>query len=107
MGVVDPEHRRPILGDPLEQRQQRLEGTVALIARGGGDAVGRQLRRQLGEGGAVGGGEGGDQLRVVADQRPQPRDQWRVGDLVVAELDALAAERQPAALADPVQQLAQ
>jgi hypothetical protein len=67
VGVVEPEHERPFLGHRFEQRQQRFEGAGAvLVGIGGGLRL--DLRQQLGESSAGGGGEAVEDAVVLADQ---------------------------------------
>lgn len=103
VGVVEPEHHRPFLGHRFEQGEERLEGTVA-VAVVGRRRVRVDLRDQLGEPGAGGGGEAVEDAVVLADQAAQGGDQRRVGQFVVAELDALAADRAAAAFAGAVEE---
>ncbi len=67
-------------------------------------AVRVELRHQLREPGAGGGGEAVEDAVVLADQAAQGGDQRRVGELVGAELDALAADRAAAAFAGAVEE---
>ena len=101
VGVVEPEDHRPFLGHRFEQREERLVGAGSVLVGGGGG--GRvELRHQLGEAGAGGGGDAVEDPVVLAHQAAQGGDQRRVGELVGAELDALAADRAAAAFAGAV-----
>ena len=97
MQVLDDEQHRGLAREPVEHREQRLEdpalvaGAAHALARG---AEAGQQRGQLG-------GDVGRQVledRVaVAHERAERRDERRVGQLALAQLDAVAAEHARAA----------
>jgi hypothetical protein len=102
VGVVEPEHHRRFFGHRFEQAEERLEGAMAVLV-GGPDRLRGDLRGQLREAVQGGGGEATENAVVLADQPTQGGDQRRVGQFVVAELDALAADRAAAPFAGAVE----
>jgi hypothetical protein len=102
--VLDHEQHRLLLGHRLEQRQQRLEHARLLgrwrVVRGLGEPG--QDRAQIGAVGRRERVEGRVPLPGDAAQGPEQR---RVGELALAELDAVAAEHARARLAGPLGQL--
>ena len=116
--VLDDQDDRRVATEAVDRRQQGLEeprlrlavGLAALMLAGGYCAVAigigqaGQQRRQLV---ARGGGKLQQRGVLGTDQRSQGADQRRVGQLAVAELDALAAEHACAVVARLAGQLAQ
>ena len=112
LGIVDPEDDRRVLGEPLEQGEQRLErapqSVLAIGVARAGRAVGRsELGYQPCQAGSVAGREFLERRLALADQCPQRPAERGIRELVGAELDALAAEAAPSRLARPLQQLVQ
>ena len=90
MEVLDHEHRRRVLREPVEQGQQRLEH-----ARLGGvtRAVGLpEAGEDRVECGAERGRERIKGRVAVADERAQRCEQRRVGKLVLAQIHAVTGE---------------
>jgi hypothetical protein len=101
--VLDHEHHRGVLAERVEQREQRLEDARLLGGLGvEGPAKARQERV-----------ESRPQRRrqrlehrvAVADERAERAEQRCVGELTLAELDAVAPEHGGTALARPPDEL--
>ena len=110
--VLDDQHERRLLREPGEQGQQRLEqaslGELLVGGRAGGVAGLGQQPAQLG---APRPGQLGDGLGAeLAPQLAQHGDDRRVGQLALAQLDAVAAQHaragSPGALGTLVHQAA-
>ena len=103
VGVVEPEdHRRlprPSFRAALSSASKGRWRSVVGVDAGG---VRVDLRDQLREPGRVAGERRSRTRSSLADQAAQRRDQRRVGELVAAELDALAADRAAAPFAGAV-----
>jgi hypothetical protein len=103
MEVLHDEQDRRRLGERLEQRPQRLEDAQL------GRLPWRPVRAQAGEDRVEGGAERRGELleRVVgvAHERAQGRQERRIGQLVDAELDAVAREHARAGFARVPDQL--
>ena len=103
--VLEQQQDRLLAAEALQQREQRLEqaplgGAGAVVRarprRGTGLADVGEQRRELGPRGLA---ELVEHRVLVARERPQRGDQRRVGQLALAQLHALAAERaRPAVL---------
>ncbi len=92
MQVLDHEQHGALLGESLEQREQRLEDARlrGLAARCALAETG-QHRSQRGPQRV---GQGVQGRIAVAKQRPEGAEQRRVGQLALAELDAVAGEHE-------------
>ena len=102
VGVVEPEDHRRVLGQRFEQAEQRLEGAVAILVGFAPAARSRSSSGTSAPSPARVAGERRVEDRVAfAQQAAQRRDQRRVGQLVAAELDALAADRAAAPFGRP------
>ena len=90
MNVLDDEEHRLLLAERLDQRQQRLED--ARLRRLRGARALAQAWQDHAERGRQGSGKSLERGVLVAKQRPQRGDQGRVGQLALAEIDAIARE---------------
>ncbi len=107
--VLDPEQRRALGAEPRDQLEEGVEEPplrLAALALGLGRGL-ADRRVEAGELGPGGAGELVEDRRAGPLQRAQRRDQRRVGELVVAELDAGATDHRGAVLLRPGDHLAQ
>ena len=101
MDVLEHEQHRAARAEGVEQVEHRLE-EVRLgggVLRGHQDAAARQTGEQPGEGLPSAGRQLVEHLVAVAHERAQRAHQRRVGQLAVAQLDAVAAQHERAVLA--------
>ena len=101
MDVLEHEQHGGALAQLAQQRESGLEQAALgarIAARGRGAVAVAQRRHQRGELGAGGAGKRGERGMAVAGQRPQRGEQRGVGELALAEVDALAGQRVAAAL---------
>ena len=92
--VLDDEHERRLLGQPAEQGEQRLEqaGLGELLVGGGGGRV-AGLGQQPAQLGLAGAGQLAEGVGAeLAPQVAQRRDDRGVGQLALAQLDAVAGQ---------------
>jgi len=88
--VLHDEHNERVLAQRLEQGEQRLEH--ARLGRVAGRMPGSKAGHDRVDGGPVRSGERIEGGVLVADERSEGGQKRRVGQLVIAELDAIAAQ---------------
>ena len=104
--VLEHERERLLAAQQVEQRQQRLEQPRLALRRLAGRArLAAELGEQRRELGAGAGGELVENRVALAREPAQDADDRRVGELLVAELDALADRDAGAAVGRPAGEL--
>ena len=106
MDVLDPQQHRAVGAQRPDQLEERVEEALGVAALAVGCRRGlAELGHQPRELGAAHVGELGEDRVAARTSGAQGRDEGRVGKLVVAELDAAAAERAHALLVGAGDQL--
>jgi hypothetical protein len=98
--VLDREQQRALLAEALDERQQRLEQTsLRVVVVAAGVARLPEGRKEAGERRAGRGREGMQGRIIVPGEWTERPDDRGVGQLALAQLDAVAADRTAAELA--------